>query len=152
MSIEANLKNLKIELPSPAKPSFEYVPVVIHNGIAFISGQLPKEDGEVRITGKVGKDVTMEEAQRAAEICILQGLSCLKQEIGSLDNVEKIIKINGYVSSAQDFNQQPKVLDAASQLLIKIFGEKGRHARAAVGVYELPRNTPVEIEMTVAVK
>lgn len=152
MSIEANLKNLKIELPSPAKPSFEYVPVVIHNGIAFISGQLPKEDGEVRITGKVGKDVTMEEAQRAAEICILQGLSCLKQEIGSLDNVEKIIKINGYVSSAQDFNQQPKVLDAASQLLIKIFGEKGRHARAAVGVYELPRNTPVEIEMIVAVK
>lgn len=152
MSIEANLKNLKIELPSPAKPSFEYVPVVIHNGIAFISGQLPKEDGEVRITGKVGKDVTMDEAQRAAEICILQGLSCLKQEIGSLDNVEKIIKINGYVSSAQDFNQQPKVLDAASQLLIKIFGEKGRHARAAVGVYELPRNTPVEIEMTVAVK
>ena len=152
MSIEANLKNLKIELPSPAKPSLEYVPVVIHNGIAFISGQLPKEDGEVRITGKVGKDVTMEEAQRAAEICILQGLSCLKQEIGSLDNVEKIIKINGYVSSAQDFNQQPKVLDAASQLLIKIFGEKGRHARAAVGVYELPRNTPVEIEMTVAVK
>lgn len=152
MSIEENLKKLNVQLPSPAEPSFEYVPIVVHNGVAYISGQLPKEDGEVRITGKVGKDVTIEEAQRAAEICILQGLSCLKQEIGSLDNVDRIIKINGYVSSARDFNQQPKVIDAASRLLIKIFGDKGRHSRAAVGVYELPRNTPVEIELTVAVK
>jgi len=76
----------------------------------------------------------------------------LKQEIGSLENVEQIIKINGYISSAQGFNHQPKVLDAASKLLFDIFGEKGRHSRAAVGVYELPRNTPVEIELTVAVK
>src|SRR5690625_1042280 len=111
MSIENKLKRLNIELPSAAKPSFEYVPVVVHNGVAYISGQLPKVDGEVRVTGKVGEDVTMEDAQEAAEICILQGLSCLKQEIGSLDKVERILKINGYVSSAKDFNQQPKVLD-----------------------------------------
>jgi len=152
MSVEDKLKKLNIELPVAAKPSFEYVPVVIYNKIAYISGQLPKVDGEVRINGKVGESVTIEEAQEAAEICILQGLSCLKQEIGSLENVEQIIKINGYISSAQGFNHQPKVLDAASKLLFDIFGEKGRHSRAAVGVYELPRNTPVEIELTVAVK
>lgn len=151
MTIEKKLKQLNIQLPTAAKPSFEYVPIIVHNGVAYISGQLPKVDGEVRITGKVGADVPLEDARQAAEICILQGLSCLKHEIGSLDKVERIIKINGYVNSAKNFNQQPKVLDAASTLLFNIFGEKGRHARAAIGVNELPRNTPVEIEMTVAV-
>lgn len=152
MTFEERLKQLNLKLPEAATPSFKYVPVVIHNGVAYISGQLPKVNGKVEITGKVGEDVSLEEAQKLAEICILQGLSCLKNILGDLNLVERIIKVNGYVSSASGFNQQPKVIDAASKLLFNLFGEKGRHARAAVGVFELPRNSPVEIELTVAIK
>jgi enamine deaminase RidA (YjgF/YER057c/UK114 family) len=150
--IEERLKELGLDLPEAAKPSFIYVPVVVHNGVAYISGQLPKVNGEVKITGKVGADVSIEDARKSARICILQALSCLKQEIGSLDLVERIIKVTGFVNSANGFNQQPKVIDAASELIEQIFGEIGRHARSAVGASELPRSTPVEIEMIVAVK
>jgi len=150
--IEARIKELGYELPEAAKPSFIYVPVVVHNGVAYISGQLPKINGEVKLTGKVGGNVSIEEAQVSARICILQALSCLKQEIGSLDQVERILKVTGFVNSAEGFNQQPKVIDAASDLIVQIFGVNGRHARSAVGAAELPRNTPVEIEMIVAVK
>ena len=129
--IEERLKELKIQLPEAAKPSFNYLPVTLHNGVAYVSGQLPKIDGEARA-------------------CALQGLACLKDAIGSLDKVERILKVNGYVASAPGFNAQPRVLDAASELLVEIFGEKGRHARAAVGVAELPRNAVVEVELTVA--
>ena len=135
-----------------ASPSFQYVPVVVHNDLAFVSGQLPKVDGEIKVVGKVGDNVSIEEAQEAARICILQGLSCMKQEIGSLDKITRIVKITGFVNSAQGFNQQPKVIDAASDLLEKIFGEKGRHARSAIGAAELPRSTPVEIEMIIAIQ
>src|SRR5690606_33372355 len=124
---------LGYELPQPAKPSFKYVPVVLHNGLAYVSGQLPKVQGEIKVTGKVGEDVTIEQAQEAARICILQGLSCIKQEIGSLDKIERIIKITGYINSAPGFNWQPKVLDAASEFLENVFGDRGRHARVAVG-------------------
>lgn len=150
--IEDRIIELGYELPEPAKPTFNYVPVVIHEGVAYISGQLPKVDGEIRTKGKVGKDVSIELAQELSRVCILQGLSCLKHEIGSLDKVKRIIKVTGFVSSAPDFNQQPKVIDGASNLLGDIFGDKGKHARAAVGAPELPRNTPVEIEMIVAVE
>lgn len=150
--IEERLKALGLTLPEAALPSFEYVPVVVHNGVAYVSGQLPKVDGDIRVTGKVGAEVSLEVAQEQARICILQGLACLKQELGDLDRIERIVKINGYVASAPGFNMQPKVIDGASTLIGEIFGEAGRHARAAVGVSELPRNTPVEIEMTVAVR
>ena len=116
--IAQRLTQLGLVLPAPAAPSFNYVPVVLHQGIAYVSGQVPKVDGEVRVFGKVGRDVDLE--------------------------------INGFVASAPGFNDQPKVLDAASDLLGEIFGDAGRHARAAVGVAELPRNCAVEIEMTVA--
>ncbi|WP_102958111.1 RidA family protein [Mangrovicella endophytica] len=148
--IEQRLTKLGIVLPQAADPSFNYVPVSLHNGVAYVSGQMPKVDGEVRIFGKVGAEVDLETARGEARICILQGLACLKAELGDLDRVTRILKINGYVASAPGFNGQPKVLDAASDLLGEIFGEKGRHARAAVGVAELPRNAAVEIEMTVA--
>jgi enamine deaminase RidA (YjgF/YER057c/UK114 family) len=150
--VEEKLKELGLSLPPPAEPSFQYVPVTIHAGVAYVSGQLPKENGEVRITGKVGDAVDTEAAQRAARICILQGLSCLKAAIGSLDNVERILKVTGFVASAPGFIQQPRVIDAASNLLSELFGERGRHARSAVGVCELPRNAPVEIEMVIAVR
>lgn len=150
MSIEARLKELGIELPDAASPSFNYVPVILHRGIAYVSGQMPKVDGEVRVFGKVGAEVDLPTAQGEARICILQGLACLRQALGSLDRVEQVLKINGFVASAPGFNAQPKVLDAASDLLAEIFGEAGRHARAAIGAAELPRNAAVEIEMTVA--
>ena len=149
---EERLAELGLELPEAAEPSFNYVPVTVHNGVAYVSGQLPKVDGAVRVFGKVGAEVDLETARGEARICILQGLACLKQELGVLDRIAHILKINGYVASAPGFNAQPKVIDAASDLLGDIFGEAGRHARAAVGVTELPRNTAVEIEMTVAVR
>lgn len=150
--IEKRLQELGIELP-PAVPSlFEYVPVVIHQGIAYISGQVPRVDGKVPYTGKVGADVSVEEAREIARMCVLKGLSVLKEAIGSLDNVEQVLKVTGFVQSAPGFSEQPKVLDAASTLLKDIFGEKGVHARSAVGVAELPSNTPVEIEFIIAVK
>ena len=152
MSIESKIKELGLELPEAARPSFQYVPVTVHNGVAYVSGQLPKVEGGVSSIGKVGAEVDLEQAQQAARVCILQGLACLQQELGNLDRVEQILKINGFVASAAGFNQQPKVLDAASELLVSVFGERGRHARAAVGVFELPRNVPVEIDMTIAVK
>jgi len=148
--IAQRLAQLGLVLPAPATPSFNYVPVVLHQGIAYVSGQVPKVDGEVRVFGKVGRDVDLETARGEARICILQGLACLEAALGSLDRVERILKINGFVASAPGFNDQPKVLDAASDLLGEIFGDAGRHARAAVGVAELPRNCAVEIEMTVA--
>lgn len=151
VSIETRLRDLGLRLPEPAKPSFNYVPVTVHGGVAYVSGQLPKEGGEVRIVGKVDGDVSIEQAQDAARICVLQALACLDDALGSLDRVSKILKIVGFVASSPGFNGQPKVLDAASTLLVEIFGEQGRHARSAVGVAELPRQSPVEIELIVAV-
>lgn len=150
--IDYRLVQLGLILPEAAKPSFNYVPVTVHAGVAYVSGQLPKVDGAVRIFGKVGGAVNLETARGEAEICILQGLACLRAELGSLDRVERVLKVNGYVASAPGFNAQPKVLDAASVLLGKVFGERGIHARAAVGVAELPRDAAVEIEMVVAVR
>lgn len=112
---------------------------------------MPRVNGELPYTGKVGAEVTIEQARELAEICVLKGLSCLEAELGSLDKVEQVLKVTGFVQSAPGFSQQPKVLDAASELLQAIFGEKGRHARSAVGVAELPGNTPAEIEFVFAV-
>lgn len=150
--IEEKIKQLGYELPQAAEPSFKYTPVVIHQGVAYVSGQLPKVDGEVKLIGKVGDTVSIDQARESARICILQGLSCLKQALGSLDKITQILKVTGFVNSAPGFCEQPKVIDGASELLIELFGEKGKHARSAVGAAELPRNTPVEIEMIVAVK
>lgn len=150
--LEEKLKSLGYTLPEAAAPSFQYVPVTLHNGVAYVSGQMPKVNGEIRTFGKVGAEVSIEDAQESARICILQGLACLVDAIGSSDRIQQVLKINGYIASAPGFNQQPKVLDAASYLLVEALGDAGRHARAAVGVVELPRNAPVEIEMTVAVR
>ena len=151
MTIAEKLQSLGHTLPEPARPAFNYVPVTVHQGVAYVSGQLPKEDGEVRIQGKVGAEVDLDQAAHAARVCILQALACLQAELGDLDRVTRVLKVNGYVASAPGFNAQPKILDAASTLLVEVFGEAGRHARAAVGVAELPRNAPVEIELTVAI-
>lgn len=149
--IEKKLAELGIELPAAVTPAFQYVPVTIHERLAFVSGQLPRQ-GDAFVTGKVGGDVDVEHARQAARLCILQGLACLNHALGSLDKVDRILKVTGFVASAPNFNQQPKVIDAASELLVQIFGEAGRHARSAIGVAELPRNAAVEIELIVGLR
>lgn len=148
----AKLKELGFQLPEPAVPTFDYVPVAEHNGVLYVSGQLPKEDGEVRITGRVGDEVSVDTAREAARICVLQGLACAAAHLGSLDRVRRTLRVTGFVASAPDFHEQPKVIDAASELLGAVFGEAGRHARSAVGVAALPRRSPVEIEFIFAVE
>lgn len=148
--IDRRLAELGLELPEAAQPSFNYVPVTLHAGIAYVAGQLPKVGGDVAVKGKVGREVDLATACGEARICVLQGLACLKAALGSLDRIERVLKVSGFVASAPGFNDQPKVLDAASGLLVAILGEAGRHARSAIGVAELPRDAAVEIEFTVA--
>jgi enamine deaminase RidA (YjgF/YER057c/UK114 family) len=150
--IEQRLQELDLPLPEATAPLYHYVPVVIHQGVAYVSGQVPRIDGNVPFTGKVGAEVSVEQARQVAEMCVLKGLSCLKAEIGSLDRIERILKVTGFVQSAPGFSRQSNVLDAASELLERIFGEKGVHARTAIGAAELPSNTPVEIDFIMAIK
>jgi enamine deaminase RidA (YjgF/YER057c/UK114 family) len=150
MAHEARIAELRIELPQALPPAFQYVSVVVHGGMAWVSGQIPRQGDKIMLTGKVGAEVSVDQAKAAAEACVLQALSQLRQALGSLDRVERILKVTGFVASGGGFVQQPQVIDAASALLVKVFGEQGRHARSAVGVAELPRGVPVEIEMVVA--
>ena len=124
----------------------------MHAGVAWVSGQIPRAGGQVMMTGKVGAEVDVEAARKAAQACVLQALAQLESALGSLDKVTRVLKVTGFVASAAGFIQQPQVIDAASQLLVQAFGEAGRHARSAVGVAELPRGVPVEIELVVAVR
>lgn len=153
MSHEARLAELGITLPALAAPAFDYVPAVVHGGLVWISGQLPRAaDGSLPHLGRLGEDVDVETARKAAELCALQALAALRAAAGSLDRVERAIKVTGFVASAPGFVEQPKVIDAASNLVGKVFGEAGRHARSAVGVAMLPRGVPVEIEFVFALK
>ncbi|WP_322092544.1 RidA family protein [Paraburkholderia bannensis] len=139
------------ELPPYQKPAYAYTSVQIDNGVAYVSGSVPKT-GDVDLhPGKLGADVTLEQAQEAARLALMNSLASLDAAIGTLDAVRKVLKMTVFVASAPGFNLQPKVADAASELLRKVFGERGAHARSAVGVAELPRNSCVEIELTVAV-
>ena len=150
--MEARLRELGLTLPEPATPAFNYVPVVVWHDVAYVSGQLPRVAGGLSATGKLGETVSVEEGREAARLCVLQGLAVLRQALGSLDRIDRILKVTGFVASAPTFFDQPKVVDAASELLIQLFGEAGRHARSAVGALALPRNTPVEIEFVVALR
>jgi enamine deaminase RidA (YjgF/YER057c/UK114 family) len=145
------LAQLGLHLPTAATPSFAYVPVVVEGSLAFVSGQLPKVDGEVRIHGRLGDTITLEQGREAARICALQALSCLAEALGSIDRVRRIVRLSGFVSSAPDFFQHPVVIDAASDLMVQIFGDAGRHARSAIGVAALPRNSPVELEVIASI-
>jgi enamine deaminase RidA (YjgF/YER057c/UK114 family) len=148
----ARLAQMGVTLPSAAQPAFNYVPVVIERGIAYVSGQLPKVDGEVRMHGRLGEAVSLEQGKEAARICGIQGLACLAEALGSIDRVARIVRVSGFVSSAPGFFQQPAVIDAVSELMVEVFGEAGRHARSAIGVAALPRNAPVEVELIASVR
>jgi enamine deaminase RidA (YjgF/YER057c/UK114 family) len=146
MSPEEILKKLGIELPEAPAPLGSYVPVVRTGNLVFLSGILPLKEGKLTRHGRVGENISPDEAREDARTAAVNALSILKANIGSLNNVKRCIKITGYVASAPDFIEQPKVLNAVSDLMVEIFGENGRHARAAVGVNVLPLNSPLEIE------
>jgi enamine deaminase RidA (YjgF/YER057c/UK114 family) len=146
MTPEEKLKELGISLPDLPKPLGSYLPFVRTGNLIFISGMLPLKEGKLIATGRVGESISLDEAIRAARISAINGIAVLRTAIGSLDQVRRCVKISGFVASSQDFTDQPKVINGASDLLFEVFGEAGRHARAAVGLHVLPMNSPVEIE------
>ena len=149
MSYEAKLKELGVTLPDPPKPVANYVPVVRVGDLLFLSGVLPSRDGQLIMTGKLGQELTMEPGKEASRVAVLNGLSIIRHAAGSLDRVRQIVKMVGHIASAPGFTDQPQVLNGASDLLVSVFGDAGRHARVAVGAAELPRQAPVEIELIV---
>jgi enamine deaminase RidA (YjgF/YER057c/UK114 family) len=152
MNVEERLKKMGIELPVPQKPIAAYIPFRRSGNLVYISGQDCRVNGQLVYKGKVGKDVTEEDAYKAAGIALINLLAILKSAIGSLDKVTKIVNVHGYVNSANGFVRQPYVINGASELLVELFGEKGRHSRCALSCNELPFDTPVEIEMIVEVE
>ena len=149
MTIDDRLKELGIELPQAAAPVASYVPVVTLGSLAHVSGQLPFIDGEL-VTGRLGEDVEIEFGIRAARACGLMILAQLKAALGSLDKVERVVKLGGFVNSHGAFTDQPKVVNGASDLMVDVFGEAGKHARSAVGVPVLPLGAAVEVDAVVA--
>ena len=151
MSVEQRLGELGIELPEPASPAGAYVPARRHGDLLTVSGQLPVTPGEPLRTGHCGVDVTVEEGYALARQCALNGLSAARAALGSLDRIAGVVRVGGYVAAPADFTQHPAVVNGASDLLIEVFGEAGRHARAAVGMVSLPLGAPVEVEFLFAV-
>ena len=151
MSFELKLKEMHLDLPPPPQPLATYVPAVLAGNLLFLSGVLPMKDGQLAFSGKLGRDVTVEQGMEAARLAIMNALAIAKQALGTLDRITRVVKVVGHVASAEGFVQQPQVLNGASDLLVEIFGESGRHARAAVGAAELPRGAPVEIEVIFSV-
>lgn len=148
---EARMKAAGIELPPAPKAVANYVPAVRTGNLVFLAGQGPFADGKATITGKVGGNVSEGDGYRAARAATLNALAALRAEIGSLDRVSRIVKLTGWVNSAPGFHRQSFVVNGASDLLVEVFGERGRHARSAVGANELPFDIPVEIEIVVEV-
>ena len=148
--IAARLAELGLTLHGPHPPHDPLDAVVIHDGVARTSGQLPRIDGKLTCLGRLGDDVTVEQGRQAAAVCALNALAVLEAALGSLDRISRVLTVTGFVSSAPDFHEQPAVIDGASKVLADVFGEAGRHTRSAVGVAALPRDGAVEIEVTVA--
>jgi enamine deaminase RidA (YjgF/YER057c/UK114 family) len=152
VSVKEKLASLGLTLPTAAAPVAAYVPAVKTGNLVFTAGQLPVVDGKLVLTGKVGSDVTPEDAKKMAEICALNALAAISL-VADIDQIEKIVRVGGFVNGVSGFVAIPAVVNGASELLIKLFGDvNGKHARTAVGVAELPLNAPVEIEMVVQLK
>lgn len=149
---EKKLKELKIELITPSKPMANYVKAVRSGNLIFLAGHGPTLADGTNITGKVGKDITIEKGIEAARATAISLLSTLKSEVGDLNKVRRIVKVNGWVNCNSEFTEQPKVINGCSDLLVAVFGEKGKHARAALGANALPMGIAVEIEMIVEVE
>jgi enamine deaminase RidA (YjgF/YER057c/UK114 family) len=156
ITISEKLFALGIELPPPPKPAGSYLPVVEVNDLIHISGQIPLDTNSdppiVKYKGKIGLDTTIEKGQDAAILCTLNSLSLLKEYLGSLDKINKIVKLSAYINSVESFTDHPKVINPASIFLEKLFEEKGKHSRLAIGVSSLPLNSTIEIEFIIQVK
>ena len=149
MSANQRISDLGITLPQVATPAGAYVPAVVSGNLVFTAGQIPLVDGKLVATGKVGKDLSADQANEIARICALNAVAAVKSVVGDLDRVTKVVKVVGFVASTPDFTAQPSVVNGASELLEQIFGDKGIHARSAVGVAVLPLDAPVEVELVV---
>jgi enamine deaminase RidA (YjgF/YER057c/UK114 family) len=152
MEIEERLKQLGFELPNPPVPAANYIGYVRVGNLLFIGGNIGRINGALKYRGKVGEAVTLEQAYEMARNCALNHLAIMKAALGDLDKVERIVKVLGYVNVAPGFTDMPKVVNGESDLLVQVFGERGRHTRAAVGVASLSQDSPVETEVTVQVK
>jgi enamine deaminase RidA (YjgF/YER057c/UK114 family) len=150
MRIERELEKLGFVLPAP-KPLAVYVPAVRVGELVFTAGQGPTVDGKPMFTGKLGRELTEEQGYKAAQLCIVNCLACVKSLIGDLDKVEQVVKLLGFVASVDGFGRQPWVMNGASELLVTLYGDKGKHARSAIGTNQLPLDIPVEVEMIVRV-
>ena len=150
--VESKLNELKLSLPDAPKPVAAYIPAKQTGNLVFTAGQLPMVSGELISKGLLGQDVEVDEANKAARICTLNALAAIKGVIGDLDRIKNIVRVVGYVASVPTFTQQPAVVNGASELLLEIFGENGKHARSAVGMAVLPLNASVEIELTVEIE
>lgn len=149
---DKKLKELGIELPTPAKPIANYVKAVRVGNLLFLSGHGPTKADGSNMTGKVGKDLTIEQGYEAAKVTAIGLVATLKAELGDLNRVKRVVKVNGWVNCTPEFADQPKVINGCSDFLVSLFGENGKHARAAMGTVALPNNIAVEIEMVVEVK
>ena len=149
MTIEQKLADLGLELPNVATPAGAYVPAVISGNLVFTAGQIPLVDGVLMATGKVGNEISPEFAKEIAQRCALNALAAIKSVLGDLNRVKRVVKVVGFVASTPEFTGQPGVLNGASELLGKVFGDAGLHARSAVGVASLPLDAPVEVELIV---
>ena len=151
MSFDARVAELGLVLYGPHPPHDPLDAVVVHGGVARTSGQLPRIEGQLTCVGRLGDDVSVAEGYEAARVCALNALSVLRASLGTLDRIERVLTVTGFIACAPGFDQQPAVVDGASRVLYEIFGEAGRHTRSAIGVAALPRGGAVEIEVIVAV-
>lgn len=152
MKVEAKLAALGLQLPAVSPPVANYVRSVRTGNLLFVSGHGPSRDGTYHHSGKLGRDVTVEDGYKAAQLVCLNCLASAKEALGDLDNVKRVVKLLGMVNSAPDFGQQPEVINGCSDLLVQLYGDAGRHARSAVGMGALPRGISVEIEMILEVE
>lgn len=150
--IEEKLKELGIEIPAAPTPLASYIPAKRSGKLIFTSGQVPIIDGKIKYVGKVGDTISLEDGKNAARICVINALSAAKSVCESLNEIDEIIKLTVFVNCKEDFTQQPEIANGASDFLIELFGERGKHTRSAVGVNSLPRDSSVEIDMIVSVK
>jgi enamine deaminase RidA (YjgF/YER057c/UK114 family) len=152
VDIEKKIEALGLELPEVPQPVASYIPAVHSGNYVFTSGQIPVIKGELKRRGKVGSDLSIEEGYECARVAALNCLAAVKSVVGTLDRMKRVVRVVGFVSSAPGFGDQPKVINGASDLLVEIFGDQGKHARLALGTNELPLGAPVEVEMVVEVQ
>ncbi len=152
MEIEKRIESLGLSLPVPPEPRGSYVPLIIVDDIMYLSGLLPLRNGRLLYSGKVGRDIGMEEAKRCSEEVVLNALSIIKSHTGDLDRIERFIRLNGYINAVEEFRDHPSILNSASELIVRIFGDRGVHTRIAIGVSSLPLDSPLEMDMIIKVR